>query len=350
MNGSVRLVDIAKKAGVSHVAVSKVLNNQPIRMKDETRNRILHISRKLKYRPNNIAKSLAINKTHIIGILAVTSKDISYFPEISSTIEDLASEKGYRTIICSCCGNRMKMEKSLKLLAEQRVDGIISLLFDSPKTRKILMENIGETNCVIANSLKAAENPADYVLWDIEKGTKLAMEHLFRLGHRRIAHITGKISFGYFKAKEALFKTAIRNLNLSSFKGMIARGKNETIEGGAEAMKKLINIKEIPSAVFIADDIMALGAIRAAIKAGLRIPEDISIIGFGNLRPVQEFSEIPFTSVEVGKSELGRKACSILIDRIENNTSDSPQITVKIQPELVIRRSTSNPNNRRYSL
>ena len=324
--------DVAKKTGVSIKTISRVINNSP-EVAEDTRKKVLKIIKTLNYRPNALARGLMTKRTKVLGVIV---SDISnpYIPELVRGIADSASERGFDIILSNTDGNREKEIGCLDVLLGRRVDGLI---FTSVSLKSKEVANLQDEGfpLILVNRLIYGIN-TNYVIVDSKVGARLAVEHLINLGHKRIGHIAGPEDISASIERLEGYSETLKAHNIDVDKELI-KVSNFKQEGGYNSCKELLSIKERPSAIFSANDLMALGAMKYISEIGLRIPDDISIVGFDDIN----FASLPgieLTTIIVPKYEMGYTSAKILIDEIKGNRKGVEQVVLK--PELVIRKTT----------
>lgn len=336
---AVTLKDIAKKAGVSITTVSRVINNKDsiIPIKEDTKNRVLEIAADLNYRPNINARSLSTKKSYNLGLILDYLDP--YFSDIVNSIEKSSREKNYNLIL-SMLNDKSFEEIINNLLYQSSIEGILI-----GGTKKLIKKN------KIFNKLKKLNVPivliAHYfndipsINIDDFKGGYLAAEHLVELGHQRIAIITGPDYKNRKDSRQRLmgYKKALTDNSIELKKEYIYEG-NYSYHSGYQNMKKILSRPELPSAVFASEDQMALGALKAAYEMKVKIPQDISLIGFDNIIQ-SRYSTPSLTTISQPKREMGRSAINLLVDLIENK-EDSTLKQQLFDPKLVIRESTNS--------
>ena len=324
--------DVAKQAGVSIKTVSRVINNSP-EVAEETRKRILEVIKLLNYRPNALARGLMTKKTKALGVV-VSDITNPYIPELVRGIADVASERGYNIVLSNTDGIREKEIEYVDVLLERRVDGLIFTSVRLESQEVIDLQNEGFPLVLVNRQIYGART--NFVIVDSKIGSRLAVEHLIELGHKRIAHIAGPIDISVSIERLETYKETLKAHNIRVDEELIKTG-NFQQDGGFNACKELLSIKEPPSAIFCANDFMALGALEYISNMGLRVPDDISILGFDDIT----FASLPgieLTTIKVPKYDMGHLSAKILIDEIEGKRKSIKQVVLK--PELVIRKTT----------
>jgi LacI family transcriptional regulator len=326
------LADIARRLGVSKMTVSRAINNHP-EVSDETRKRILETAQKLNYRPNQYARALTTNRSYLFGIV-VPDLMHSYFAEICRGVEEIGRPAGYQNLICNTDEELAKEMREIEALMP-RTDGLIVASAMPPKEAKFYRRIIKEgANIVFIDRQLDGLNCPLVTTDDVQVGL-IGTEHLISLGHRRVGHLKGaSVSTGtgrYEGYKRALKKHKI------PFDNSLVRACGFTEHDGYQAMKLWLEEGNVPHAVFAANDPAAIGAMRAITDNGLRVPEDIAIVGSGNIH-YGDMLRVQLTTVEWSKNEMGDAAARLLIEIIEGNKQAMNQ-HVMVEPKLVLRES-----------
>jgi LacI family transcriptional regulator len=330
------LADIARRLGVSKMTVSRAINNHP-EVRDETRAKILETAQKLNYRPNQYARALTTNRSHLFGI-AVPDLMHSYFAEICRGVEACGRSAGYQNLICNTDENLAKEAIEIEALLP-RTDGLIiassAPAGDAEFYRRIIKE--GAKIVLIDRQLEGLKCPM-VTTDDVEVGL-IGTEHLIKLGHRRVGHLRGAdVSTGngrYEGYKKALKKHKI------SFDATLVRACGFTERDGYEAMSAWIKEGNVPGAVFASNDPSAIGAMSALMEARLGVPDDVAIVGSGNIH-YGDMLRVPLTTIEWSKNEMGYAAAKLLIEMIEEKKDPKNQ-HVMVRPALVLRESCGAP-------
>ncbi|MGM0502384.1 MAG: LacI family DNA-binding transcriptional regulator [Bacillota bacterium] len=331
----VTIKDIAEKAEVSPTTVSRVLNDKPD-VSDETKQKIEEVINELNYNPNGIARGLVLNKTHTLGLVI---PDISnpFFPEVAKGIEDKAKEAGYSVIFCNTDNHTQGEKEAIELMKSKQVDGMIVSLAINEENKKELAELAAENFPVVQIDRKIPGAGFPAVVIDNQAASYKATQHLINLGHEKIAHISGNLKVKPAQDRLAGFKEALENNGLESTKEWIREGDYSS-QSGYEEMKQLLQLVERPTAVFIANDLMALGAYEAVFEQGLKIPEDISIVGYDDIE-VSSVIRPALTTVSQPEYKLGVEAAELLINSLEGE--DEIETDQVLAAELVERTSSA---------
>jgi LacI family transcriptional regulator len=331
MKKSISLKDVAKLAGVGLGTASRVLNNHAS-VTEETRKLVQEAMKALNYQPNAIARSLKMNSTMTVGIL-IPDISSAFFPEIVRGIEDIANESQYNIILCNTDLYYHKEKLALNMFHEKKVDGV---LFISNPVSEVTMDKFKEMNIpvVLVSTHKGNELPS--VVINNEKAAYKAVDYLCKLGHKKIAILAGLFDDpnagiprlqGYIKA--------LSDNGIKFDKDLVYEG-NYRYKSGYENMKEILSKGTIPTAVFAVSDLMAIGASKAILEEGLKIPEDISVMGFDGVEAA-EFFYPPITTINQPRYEMGAEAMRLLKRLMDNEEVEEKNIVLDF--ELIERES-----------
>jgi len=326
------LEDIARALNVSKMTVSRAINNHP-EISSDTRARILAVAQKMNYRPNQFARALTTNRSYLIGIV-VPDLMHSYFAEICRGVELQARPNGYQNLICSTDEEpRKEMDEIEALLS--RTDGLIvasSLAEAEVKFYRQLLKD-GAHIVLIDRLLDGLKCSA--VITDDEEVGRIGTKHLIDLGHKQVGHLRGTNASTSLQRYEG-YQRALADAGIS-FSKTLVRDCGFVETDGYNAMKSWINEGGLPTAIFVANDPAAIGAMSALHEAGIRVPEDVAIVGAGSIH-YGDMLRVPLTTVSWSTLEMGQSAAQLLLETIdEKSTNKAKQVVVK--PSLVVRRS-----------
>ncbi|WP_425582056.1 LacI family DNA-binding transcriptional regulator [Streptosporangium fragile] len=322
--------NVAERAGVSKSLVSLVLRGSP-HVSEHRRQAVLQAARDLGYRPNAVARSLVEGRTHLVGAL-VADLHNPFYAEFLDGLQESLHGDGLRLLIGNSQWDPAFEDEAVEAFLELRVDGLV-LLGIAP-TSGTLVEATGYTPTVVVGERDIDLGGVDIVVDDDQLGARLAVDHLVELGHRRIAHIEGAgSSSGRFRCEGYL--VAMRRHSLAPYI-MVEEGESSE-EGGARAAHRLLTRDPRPTAIFAANDRVAMGVLSAAAELGLRVPEDLSVVGYDNMHRAGA-QPISLTTVDQPRRAMGRSAAALLNDRIGDPGKASR--LRQIAPQLVVRQST----------
>ncbi len=326
----VNINDIARQAGVSIATVSRALNGHGL-VKEETRQKILKIAHELNYTPNPIARGLSTQKTETLGIILPELVD-EFFMDLIHGIDEEAYRQGYYILLSSSHSQRNIVETSLEFMTSGRVDGVILM---APKMRHELMDLVAKSKrpIVLLNCIANIKGIASFNI-DNLGGAFAITQHLVDHGYKKIALITGPE--GNCDAEERLkgFKKALEQNNIALNEDFIIPG-DFTIKSGYYGFNRLFTQRNKPEAVFAANDMMALGIYQAAKTMGLKIPEDIAVVGFDDIR-LSHYIHPRLTTIHVPIQELGSRAVRYLIKMIRQEVDPQATYHEKLSTGLII--------------
>ena len=342
MNGlsarRVTITDVARAANVHASTVSRVLNGRAeLSLLPETRERVIAAATRLGYRPSALARGLRLRRTFTLGMLV---PDITnpVFPSIIKGVEGAAHTRGYHLILCNTDDSFEREASYLRVLREWRVDGI--LIASSSTAESTIAELRREkVPFVLVNSASRASDDLA-VTPDNRQGVSAALDHLIQLGHRRIGLIAAPQTTVTGQERLLAARAALRRHHLAHEDALVVVADSFSEVSGYRAARRLLLDGEPLTAIFCANDLIALGTIRFARELGLTVPDDLSVVGFNNI-PQSELFDPPLTTVNVPQEEMGVLAAALLIDQLEGRHIDRRRVV--LETEIVVRGSTAPP-------
>ena len=325
---------IAKDLGVSITTVSKALNNHDD-IGHATRTRVLAKVAELGYQPNAVARSLTTRRTHTLGIV-IPDLMHSFFVEIVAGIEKTASARGYGLLLCSSNEDAHKERAELEMLRQRQVDGVVLASANASGNTDVLRRLTGVgVGLVMIDRDDHPEVECDRVVTDDEQVGWLATEHLIAQGRRGIAHISGP-SVVHAKRRAEGYRGSLRAHGLRSRREWLVHGGFKDADG-YRAMKRLLEAAPKIDAVFATNDPAAIGAMKAIWEAGLRVPDDLAVVGVGDIA-LSDLLRVPLTTVGWSRRDQGRHAAELLLKTLEGG-GDRPERVI-ITPRLIVRESS----------
>ncbi|TKI05643.1 HTH-type transcriptional repressor PurR [Martelella alba] len=328
--------DVAKRAGVSTTTVSHVINKTRF-VAEDTRLAVLDAIDRLHYSPSAVARSLKINRTKSIGLLASTS-EAPYFAEIIEAIEQHCFARGYTLVLCNSHNDLVKQRAYLAMLAQKRVDGLLVMCAEYPEPLLEMLGDYRQIPMVVMDWGEARRDFTDTIIDNAFQGGYMATRYLLDRGHRAIGAIPGQLSRNTGGGRHRGYLHALAEAGVTASQQWIVQGDFEP-ESGYQAMRQILSRAERPTAVFCGGDVMAMGALCAIDELGLRVPEDISLIGYDNVRNSRFFTPA-LTTIHQPKEELGEAALTLLLDRITSKRETARAI--EVHPILIERRSVAD--------
>lgn len=332
----VTIKDIARELDLSYSSVSLSLNGD-LRIKEQTRKRVELKAKEMGYQRNARARALVMNRSEMIGFIV---PDIAnpFFASLIQGVEKIASKRGFNLVICNTNWDIDLEAKYLNLVNEKKIDGIllVSCNKPNPTLEKVLSLKLP----LVFVSSPYPKSEANFVGTDSEQGGYLAAKHLLDLGHRKFVVIGGAFNSEAIIQRFKGYKRALSEYNITLMKSDVYFG-DFSVESGYKSIKKILSNKHDFSAVLAFDDLLAIGVINGLKEYGLRIPNDISVIGFDNIEAAS-FKSIDLTTIDMDKSRMGKLAVDILLDIIDCNHGVSAKKKIVLDQKLVIRKSTGS--------
>jgi len=335
----VTLTVLAEKLNLSPSTVSRALKNDK-RISERVRKQVVELANEMGYRPNLLARGLKSDKSYCIG-LVINDISWAFFSELSQQIQNAAEQIGYSLLLYSSNNNPQQEKVGIERMAARRCDGLI--VFANEDVQNIrLLEDICHKGIpvVLLNNLE--DNKLDVVTIDNARGTYLSTKYLVDQGHKRIAYIGPTPKNSVEKERLQGYQTALVEKFGEVDKQQIYVGIAHSLLG-YELGTRIVAATDRPTAIVVYNDTMAFGVIRAILEAGLKIPEDISLVGFDGLDLGQSVYP-PLTTVSIPLKQIATLATQILVDRIDSDDNEQGRIQtpqhIKLAPELILRKST----------
>ncbi|MFH4488259.1 substrate-binding domain-containing protein [Vibrio diabolicus] len=328
--------DIAKLAGVSTSTVSHVINETRF-VSEEISERVNNAAKELNYyAPSALARSLKVNRTKTIGMLVTTSTN-PFFGEVVKGVERSCYQKGYSLILCNTEGDNERMRQSINTLLQKRVDGLILMCSSLEGERIDVFERYPDIPVVVMDwgpMLFTSDKIQDNSL----RGGYLAAKYLIDCGHTEIGCITGPLIKHQAQMRYEGYKRAMNEAGLEFNANWIIESDFEC-EGGYQAFMKMAQRGTLPSSIFVSNDMMAMGVINAANELNIKVPEQISIIGYDDIH-IAKFMSPSLTTIHQPKYRLGQAAVETLVRRLDDKSNEAQ--VVQLEPALVVRNSVTN--------
>ncbi|MDB5278737.1 MAG: LacI family transcriptional regulator [Ferruginibacter sp.] len=333
----VTLMDIARELNITAATVSRALNDHPA-IKEATKKMVREVAEKLQYQPNKIASSLRSGKSNIIGVI-IPSAEINFFGSVVHGIEKIANENHYNVLIYQTNEMYEYEKKGVQTFLQSQVDGVLA----SISKESINLDHYNEIKKrgvpLILFDRAVDTLGVSSVVVDDYAGAFAATKHLIMQGCRRIAHIGGQQHVSIFNQRLKGYIDALNVHNIAVDDDLIVFGK-VSIESGRDWMKKLLALPKIPDGLFAVEDFTALGAMQAIKSAGIKIPDEIAIIGFAN-EPFGEYITPSLSTVNQQTVQMGEEAAKLFFDAQEKKgEANASPFKLVLQPELICRQSS----------
>ena len=328
--------EVARQAEVSTATVSRTIN-KPEAVDPITAARVWKVIGELNYLPNTQARSLVSGRSRIIGLI-VSDITNPFFPELIKGFEEVATESGYEILISSTNYDSARTALCVRRMLERKVDGVAIM---TSEMDKLLVDQLVHRGVpVVFLDVGTVHKHISNIRVNYAKGIGEAVEHLLALGHRRIAFISGPLGLKSARTRRTAFLRCLDKFGIIEDDRMIQVG-DHTVDGGFQAMQRLLALPLPPTAVLASNDLTAIGTMRAVRGAGLRVPEDISTVGFDDIH-LAEFTEPPLTTVRLPRDETARKAFDALLFDINSSRLDDAVHGAEheIDTFLIVREST----------
>ncbi|MGZ5270151.1 MAG: LacI family DNA-binding transcriptional regulator [Ramlibacter sp.] len=329
---------VAARAGVSYTTVSHVLNGTR-RVSDDARRRVEQAARELAYAPSAVARALKNSRTRMLGVL-VPNITNPFFAELTRGIEDCCHRAEYAVFLCNSDDAPERQAKYLQTLVERRVDGLL-LAAPAGDTEHLVQRLQAMHVPLVVIDRELPGLPANLVHVDHHAGAKLAVQHLVALGHRRIACLSGPSNFAVSRLRAAGWREALAAAGIAPDAGLWLEGDFDAAVGHALARQVLA--RGDVTAIVAGNDLMAIGALRAAAELGLAVPQAVSVIGFDSI-DLGAYAYPPLTTVGHRIGAIGEAAASLLLQVLEQPASAPAEVTL---PAYLVERASTGPAPRK---
>ena len=330
--------EVAKRARVSVATVSYVVNNGPRPVAEATRKRVLRAIQALGYRPSGVAQSLRLQRTRTIGLIVPDTAN-PFFAALAKGVDDAVFACGHSLLLCHSGYVAAREQAYVELLLAREVDGVLYVQGtpDAAALHRLLQCGVP----TVAVDREIPDVALDRVIVDNFGGSAQATKYLIGLGHQRIGCIARHIPLSNAAERVRGYQETLASAGLPVSPQYLVSG-GPGYEEGRRAMTELLRLQRRPTAVLAYPDVVAIGAIRAAHDLGLRVPEDVSVVGFDDI-PVAAFIRPRLTTVAVGIWEMGQRAAAVLLEKVRDEVGSRAPRRFVLPATLVIRESTGGP-------
>jgi DNA-binding LacI/PurR family transcriptional regulator len=335
--------EIAKRARVSTATVSRAINRVPT-VDPQLAKRVWKVVEELGYYPNTQARALVSGRTRIFGLI-VSEITNPFFPEIVQSFEDIAVQHNYEILLTSTVHDPKRMELSVRRMIERRVEGVAVLTFGMEES---LLEDLRfrKVPLVFVDVAPAVARVSNIKI-NYRRGIRQAVQHLAALRHERIAFITGPLNLNSARVRKEAFEESMHEIGMRVDPRFVIEG-DHTMEGGMKAFTRLASLSPCPTAVMCSNDMTAIGVMREAFDCGIAIPQELSVIGFDDVRLAQ-FIIPPLTTIQMSQTEIAKLAFKALLTEVERKTPSPTGTEYPLNTDLVLRNSTALASQRARS-
>jgi DNA-binding LacI/PurR family transcriptional regulator len=328
---------IAHAAHVSIATVSRTINNIPS-VNPEIAKRVWQVIDELDYFPNTQARALVSGRSRLFGLI-VSEITNPFFPELIQGFEDIAVANGYEILVSSTNHDPKRMSHCIRRMLERKVEGVAVMTFGMEEP---LLDQLAKRKVPLVFIDVGPTRPGISLLKvDYQHGILQGVQHLAALGHRDIAFISGPLTLHSAQSRRSAFSASLKECGLALNPAWIVEG-DHTMEGGIASMERLLAAETIPTAVLCSNDMTAIGVLHQLYRAGLRVPDDLSVIGFDDIQ-IAQVTIPPLTTVQMSRFELARAAVTALRTHVEQ--PENSQREYNIQTDLIVRESTGVPRS-----
>ena len=327
--------EIARRAKVSTATVSRTMNRVPT-VHPALARRVWRVAAEMGYYPNTQARALVSGRSRILGLI-VSEITNPFFPEVVQSFENLAVQHNYEILLSSTIDHPERMELAVRRMIERRVEGVAILTFGMEEllTENLRFRGVPLVFVDVGPDLPGVSN----IRINYLSGIRQAVQHLAALRHTRIAFVTGPGHLNSALARRTAFEDSMKEIGLCLSPEYMVEG-DHTMEGGMEALNQLLQLRKPPTAVLCSNDMTAIGVMRKACDCGIRIPSQLSVVGFDDIR-LAEFTAPPLTTVQMSQAELARLAFTALINHLEVPKRPYRNGDYSLTTSLVLRSSTA---------
>jgi DNA-binding LacI/PurR family transcriptional regulator len=331
---------VAALAKVSIATVSRTINGSPL-VSERLSKRVWQAIKQLNYFPNTHARTLVSGRSRLLGII-VENITNPFFPELIQSFEEIAVKNGYEILVSSSNSDPAVLTTCVRRMLERKVDGVAVMTFGEEET--VLDQLVHRNVPIVLAEFKLDDPKASTILLDYSSGIQSAVNHLIELGHQAIAFLAGPHHLHSAITRENDFRTAMQAAGLAVQKKWVIEC-DHTLKGGVAGFAQLQTLATRPTAIVCSNDMTAIGVLRAAYMDGLRLPEDLSVVGLDDI-DFAEFTLPPLTTIRLSRVDLARAAFEALRSQAEDPTNPNIQREFLVSTSLVLRGSTAIPSTR----
>jgi LacI family transcriptional regulator len=326
---------VARLANVSTATVSRTINHVPT-VNDKMAKRVWEAIKELDYLPNTQARALVSGRSRLLGLI-VSEITNPFFPELIQGFEDVAVEQGYEILIGSTNYDPERMKRCIRRMVERKAEGVAVMTFGIEEP---LLDQLADRKVPLVFVDVGPDRPGISLLRvDYHHGIRQGVQHLAALGHSEIAFVTGPLRLHSAHSRLTAFHRAMQECGIAVDPSRIVEG-DHTMEGGMNAAEKLLTGDKLPTAIMCSNDVTAIGVLHEAYRKGLRVPDDLSVIGFDNIH-ITQMTIPPLTTIQMSCYELARAAVMALKAHVEG--APEAKRDHLIETQLVVRESTGVP-------
>jgi len=327
--------EIAKRARVSTATVSRTINRNPT-VRPQLARRVWKIVEELGYFPSTQARALVSGRSRTFGLI-VSEITNPFFPEIVHVFEETALQNNYEILVTSTVHDPERMKTSVRRMLEHRVEGVAVMTFGMEES---LLDDLKLRNVpLVFVDVGPARPRVSNIRIDYIHGIRQAVQHLVALRHQRIAFITGPLTLRSAVARKDAFLQSMKEIGLSANPQLIVEG-DHTLEGGEGAFGKLLSLPLRPTAVLCSNDMTAIGVMHKSYGEKIRVPHELSVVGFDNIR-LSRYLLPPLTTIEMSQTELARLAFQALLQDVQRETPNPQGTEYVLKTQFVQRESTA---------